>query len=173
VLLLVRAFVDIALHRRGPEDLPASTLLLALAIGADVIVSLGALALAGELETRSAALLGAGLAIYAAFAWAVLKAFNREKRIIETATALFGTDALLTTLQLPMSAWSRSLVAANADATVPNVLGLLLFFWWIDVSGFVLSRAIGRTYVLGVLIMVGYALFSISLQSALLPATTS
>ena len=110
-----------------------------------------------------------GVVVYAAFVWTVLKAFNHEKRFTQTATALLGTDTFFNVLSLPLSWLDLPTDPLDPAITVPRVFLYILFFWSIDVSGFVLSRAIGRPYVVGVFIMVGYVLLSISLRVSLFP----
>jgi len=170
VLRLALAFVDIALHRRGPEELPASTFLLVLVLAASLLAAFAALQLAPPLEQRAALLLAFDTAVYGGFIWGVLKAFDHGPRFKQTATALFGTDALLNLLSLPLLLWTRGLDSVGAATTAPTIFRLLLIAWSIDIAGYVLSRGIGRPYVLGVSIMIGYVLLMISLQTSLFPA---
>ena len=90
------------------------------------------------------------------------------------ATALLGTETFFNVLSLPVLSWySPADDTLDAVITAPRLLLYVLFFWSVDVAGFVLSRAIGRPYVVGVFIMIGYALLSISLQVSLFPPSTS
>jgi hypothetical protein len=165
---LVFAFVDIALHRRGPDQLPASTFLLTLVLAGYLFIVFFALALQSS-AAAAAALLVFETAIYLLFVWAVLKAFKRERRFLQTATAMLGVDTLFNALGLPLLAWENALTGAGAETTAPLVLSLLLFVWSIDVSGFILSRALERPYVLGVGIVLGYVMLSYSIRTAFLP----
>jgi len=177
VLRLALAFVDIALHRRGPDGLPASGLLLAIVVAGYLAAAYIALGIAppppGESDAAARALEFAPLmipiesAVYAAFVWTVLKSFGRDRRFVQTASALFGTDALFTLMSLPLLAWVAALDAANAAATVPTLLYWVLLFWSIDVSGFVLARAIERPYALAVMIVIGYVLLNVSVRASL------
>lgn len=182
VLRLVLAFVDIALHRRGPDMLPASRFLLWLVVIVYLAVSYAAFALTpppaadGVDPAASAAaqraldyapvLIPIDCAIYAAFIWVLLKSFNRDRRFLQTATALFGTDTLFTSMSLPVLAWAGALGATESPG--PTLAYWVLFIWSIDVSAFVLSRAIERPYALAVLVVVGYVLLSVSLRASLL-----
>jgi hypothetical protein len=102
------------------------------------------------------------------FVWAVLRLFDRERRFKQTATALLGADTLLNLLSLPLVLWNQSL----EGATAPALLFLLLAIWSIDIAGFVLSRTLERPYALGVAIMLGYVLLSISLRMSFFPTTS-
>ena len=171
MLRLIFAFVDIMLHRRGPDSLPSAPFflwtLLALSIVADWLI----LWLAGE-PARSfvVSVLVTGFDLW--FVWGVLRAFNRTARFRQTMTAILGTDLLLGVLQAPLA---RALVATpppvdpqNATLTLPDALWLLILIWSIDISAFVLARAIERPYFLCVALVIGYVLLIQSLQVTLL-----
>jgi hypothetical protein len=168
VLRLIVAFAEIALHRRGPEDLPSSRFLFGLVLAVYVIVAFVTLRLGAVVE-RLTLMLVVDTAFSLAFVWAVLRAFEHERRFRQTMSALLGTDALLNLLSVPLLYWNRALEAAGAEPTAPAVAFLVLAVWSIDVSGFILARALGRPYALGVAIMLGYVLLSVSLRLSLFP----
>lgn len=185
MLSLVQAFFQITLHRRGPESLPASRFLFALVLV--VYAPLFWLSLrAGPVEiAHPLALLVATAALDLAFIWSLLRAFGHERRFLQTAIAIFGTDAVLNLYSIPPAAWLSAVApqaavataaasdaaTATPQAAVPAVLLLLLTAWSIDISGFVIARAVGRPYVLGVAIMLGYALLTASFRATFFPAT--
>jgi len=169
VLRLFLAFVDIMLHRRGPDSIPSSPFLLwslfALSLAADFVV----LWIAG----RSARWFAVDVLIFGLnvwFVWALLRTFNRQQRFRQTMTALLGAGVLLAVLQAPLV---RSLVEAPPDPqnpalTLPRLLWLLLTFWSIDIGAFVFSRALERPYLLCIAVVIGYVLLIESLQVTLL-----
>jgi len=173
VLRLIFAFVDIMLHRRGPDSLPSSQFLfwalLALSILADGII----LWMAGEPGRAFAvSLLVTGFDLW--FVWALLRTFNRQPRFRQTMTAMLGARVLLGVLQVPLVS---ALAKAPPDAQNPQVgfagiLWLLLLVWSIDISAFVFSRALERPYLLCAAIVIGYFLLIRSLQITLLPPVT-
>jgi len=95
---LVRLFTDITLLRRGPQDLPASSLLLALTIGAYLVLFV----LAGELVPRKhLAAQGVLTALFTLVWYAVLlRLVGRPERTLQTVTGLFAVQIMLTPLQL-------------------------------------------------------------------------
>ena len=173
MLRLIFAFVDIMLHRRGPDSLPSSQFLfwalLALSILADGII----LWMAGEPGRAFAvSLLVTGFDLW--FVWALLRTFNRQPRFRQTMTAMLGARVLLGVLQVPLVS---ALAKAPPDAQNPQVgfagiLWLLLLVWSIDISAFVFSRALERPYLLCAAIVIGYFLLIRSLQITLLPPVT-
>jgi hypothetical protein len=167
VLALIRAFTDIALHRRGPGDLPASWFLFGLVLA--VYWAIGFLSLQSPLLAVRHPFLyvAADTAVTLAFLWALLKAFALERRFLQTATAFFGTAVLFTLLGMPLA--FMPLGPASGALTGPTILLLIVIGWAIDVTAFVLSRAIDRPYVLAIGIVIGYELLTYSLRITLFP----
>ena len=174
MLRLIFAFVDIMLHRRGPDSLPSSQFLfwtlLALSILTDGVI----LWLAGEPGRAFAvSVLVTGFDLW--FVWGLLRTFNRQPRFRQTMTAMLGARVLLGVLQAPLV---RALVEAapSPDAQpqvgLAGVLWLLILVWSIDISAFVFSRALERPYLLCAAIVIGYFLLIRSLQITLLPPVT-
>lgn len=163
---LIVALGEIALHRRGPDCLPASSFLLALVLAADVAVAVVRWWLGGT-SVPIAPLLLVDITFTFAFLWIALKAFHRETRFRQTATAIFGTETLLNVLSTPLVVWLRDVQAAKGDTALAEVFLWLVILWAIDISGFVLARSLERPYVLGVAIVLGYALLSTSLRVTL------
>ena len=170
MLRLILAFVDIMLHRRGPDSLPSSQFLLWTLLALSIVADCALLWLAGE-SARSFAvsLLVTGFDLW--FVWAVLRTFNRQPRFRQTMTAILGAELLLTALQAPLV---RPLVEApppdpqSPMVTLTGVLWLAILVWAIDISAFVFSRALERPYLLCVAIVIAYFLLMRSLQITLL-----
>ena len=172
MLRLIFAFVDIMLHRRGPEDLPSSAFLvwflLVLSLGVEL-----AILFANDGTPRAAAVsvLVALLDIW--FVWALLRAFSRQRRFRQTMSALLGAETILNLVGAPLvpllaSSASSGAAPAEPQITFPLLLTALLGIWSIDIAAFVFARALERPYVLCVAIMLGYVLLIVSLQTTLL-----
>ena len=168
---LISAFVEIAFHRRGPEQLPSSGFLFALLLVANLAVALVTVATVDVVD-HPVLMVAVDAVFGLAFFWCVLRAFERERRFRQTASALLGTDILLSLVGLPLVLWHRSLDAPPDQVTIPVLLQLLLLVWSVDITAFVLSRALDRMYVLAVAIVVGYLLLSISLRVTFFPPAT-
>jgi hypothetical protein len=102
--------------------------------------------------------------------WSLLRAFALERRLKQTLTALFGIDALMTALSLPILLSARSLEESGSDPGLPQLIYIAVSIWNIDVWGFVVGRAIGRPYFLGLAFVVGWVLLITALHSAMFPA---
>ena len=170
MLRLILAFVDIMLHRRGPESLPSSRFLLWTVLALLILADCAILWLAGASGRAFAvSLLVTGFDLW--FVWAVLRTFNRQPRFRQTMTAMLGAEILLTALQAPLV---RPLVEApppdpeNPVLALTRVLELAIVVWWIDISAFVFSRALERPYFFCVAIVIAYFLLMETLRATLL-----
>ena len=180
---LVLAFADIALHRRSPDELPASRFLFSSSLFvyiAVAIISYGVRDPSQRLAVidilGSTFHLGFGLIIlevlfYLAFIWLALRLWDRSRRFLQTATALIGAQTLLSivgvALLIPMSVVG----ASDEQSATVTIVSFLLFLWSMDITGFVLSRALQITYFWSLLIVIGYVMFLISLRQYVSPVT--
>jgi CDP-diglyceride synthetase len=155
--LLIQLFVDIALHRRGPEAVPAAPVLLYVV--AAVALGMGTISLLLLGQAPGLALLESvlHLVVFLGFYRLVLILYGYASRYRQTVTALLGTSVLLSVLGMPL----LPLVARAAEQGEPLsgfsalvLLGLLL--WSVDIGAFILSRALGQHYLLGVVIVIGF-----------------
>jgi hypothetical protein len=142
VIDLFKAFVDIALWRKGPQHLPTSVLLLAVVVILDgVLTLLFARELrpsAQDLPLRTALEVVLGLG----WVWLLLALFRRPERFVQTATAIFGTSVLLTPLTFGMQA-----MLANVDKAsvllVPMRLGVLtVLVWYLLINANIMRAAL-------------------------------
>jgi hypothetical protein len=168
---LATVFFDIAVHRRGPEHLPASQFLLVLLFVSYLIVGFIAIRMGGAASSSAFLLFVADSLIYLVYLLLVLNFFKRPRRFLQTATALVGADILFNLLGIPLLVWSVAADTAGSDATVPTFLFIVLFFWSVDVAGYVVSRALERPYIVGVLIVIMYVMTSLSVRESFAPVT--
>jgi hypothetical protein len=129
---LIQLFAQIALLRRGPQDVPASALLLALTVVGYLCVNL---VVSGLMPPVPGWPGPAQVLVDTVFtlAWyvALLKLLGRSERILQTATAVFGFQVVLSPL-LIASDWLVLRFGQDALWQVPVVsAGLLLLIWLI------------------------------------------
>jgi hypothetical protein len=150
LLPVARQLLDIALLRRGPQDLPYSPTLLVLAISASALASLVARGASG-MPLLSLVLI---VAYTAAFLHGVLQMRQLTARFVQTATAVFGTDALITLVALPL------LGAFTASGTQPAAGALLAYLalvaWNVAVLAHILRNALDTGLGKGALWAVAY-----------------
>jgi hypothetical protein len=138
---LVRLFAQIALLRRGPQDLPASLLLLTLTVLGYLCVNfLLSSVLPPDSHWRGPLLVDTLFML----AWYVglLKLLGRPERILQTTTAVFGFQAVLSPL-LIASEWLMRRFSEDATWQVPvTCVGLLLLAWLIAANSHVVKAAL-------------------------------
>ena len=164
-------FADIALHRRGPEHLPSSGFLFSLLLIMYLVASVVATQIAEPLA-RAVGMVLFDTALYVGFIWLLLSALSHPDRFLQTASAIFGAQTLLTLIGIPVLMMAGF---ENGELESPNAgtwLFLLLILWSIDIAAFVLSRALQRSYVVGVMIVLGYSFGSFTLGGLLFPVAS-
>lgn len=164
-MALIYLFLDISLFRRGPQDCPASWLLLGLAVSANFLVGT-LLSLTGSegLAALGQALLGIGL--LAAFLLGALYFTDKLPRLLKTGTAAFGTDTLISLVALVFILLGE--LIPDLKEIVGMVL-LLLMFWQIAVLGHILRHALAIPLLAGVGLSFVYFLVSYRILMTLFP----
>jgi hypothetical protein len=151
---LARLFVDIAVWRRGPQDLPVAAWLLPAAIIVYALASLlSGWAAAALLAVPSAPRRGLGYSaivadvlFVAGWYWVLLQLFRRRERYPQTASAVFGVSALLT----PPSVLAMQLVLlavyGKVDWLSPVALiaALAMLVWTVLAMAHILRHALER-----------------------------
>jgi hypothetical protein len=140
---LVRLFTDITLLRCGPQDLPASPLLLALSIGAYLVLFL----LAGELVPSQHLLAQGVLQALCTVVWyaVLLKLVGRPERTLQTVTGLFAVLIVLTPLQLLADVLLQHFPQDSPTALPILTAAFAVLIWVIVASSRVVKAALEWT----------------------------
>jgi len=169
MLRIAKAFWEIALWRRSPAQLPASTFLLVLVSTAVALLEVvGALLPPGPSDrifTRVA--LSVGLPLM--FAWAVLAITRHRQRFLQTGSALLGVAVLAQLVLYPLGSL-LNVIGSDRPASIP--LGLLLFvglIWYLLACANIWRAALDSGIGLGIAVSVGYLVLSMLLEQQLLP----
>ena len=165
---LVHPFVQIALLRSRPQDLPGSRLLLALALGAHLVLGCGVYAFrlpAGE--AIGAALVSTTMLVVLVVS---LLYINRVMaRVMQTMTALAGTDVVIGIAALPVLAWTHANTDALQASGLPGLLQLVLMFWNFAASGHVLRHALGAPFPVGIMVALMFFVMTLTVLVGLFP----
>lgn len=145
-LALLRWTSDLLQLRGTPADAPHSTWLLGQLLILDLISSVLYLQALGS-EVLFGALLGR-LLLRVAMIYAVLRAFRRQARFLQTTVALYAIGVALTFVLLPIAAaLVRSQGAAPDFGLQFLQLGFLsLLMWSIVVEGHIYRHALGLKF---------------------------
>lgn len=146
---LVAAFWGVCTFRLAPQDIPRSGALLAAAVAANAMLS--AAIYGRELDASSSLVMAAiETTVIIGLTIAVLQAFARPGRAVQTLTALMGAGAVIGAIVL---------VLLILDPTLPRALRIGVFAWNLLVVAHVLRHALDVHFIVGAFVAVGYAIF--------------
>lgn len=152
MLAIARSFVGMCLLRVAPQDLPASPVLLAIAIAAHA--GLGTLiSLLYYPPFTAVAVSATGTVLLGVLAYALLAARGFIERFAQTFTAFAGTGAVLEAVALPLVAMlehSEPATNPSAAGAVLTIPWLLLLVWSWVVSGHILRHALSVHLTVGI-----------------------
>jgi hypothetical protein len=168
MLLIAKAFLEIALRRQTPAYLPASPLLLALAAGATALTEvLGALLPPppnGQILMR----IILEIALPLGFTWLLLALARRRARFLQTATALLGVGALAALILYPLDAAIR-LLGEDKLASLPiGVIWTAVFIGYLLAYAHIWRSALDLSLLSGIAISLGYVVLSLFVNHRLL-----
>lgn len=165
---LVRPFVEICVLRRGPQDLPVSTLLLGIMLVAHTVSSI--LLSAVTLNVWKALMAGiTDTLLVALLTGSLLYVYRLQARIVQTLTAMTGTGAIITLVAIPLFTWLQSGQQAGQGSPLAALLVLGIIAWSLGVSGHILRHALSIPYFLGILIAFAFFWISHTVFNALFP----
>ena len=168
MLPLIRAWFEICLLRRTPQELPASAYLLGVSLCCYGLVSV--LVSLQSYPFSSALLLAVvDLGLLVVFVWSLLFVQYKKARINQTLSALAGSGSLMGVIALPLL-----LIIGPGTVTepvpVPLVsLWLLLLLWNLFVMAHIIRHALSRSFAIGFGISLLYALLSMQVITTLFP----
>ncbi len=165
---LLRRFWDICLLRKGPEDVPASSVLLLILIITGLVLNGFRLNLL--LPAIPAYALLITLPVYTLLMIVVVAAFmlllGYQRRIVQTLTAMSGSGILLSTIILP---FDYIISFAPDRFTMVSLIVLVMQLWSLVVLGHILTRALSVHQLMGVIIAFGYLMLGAGVFDYLLP----
>ena len=136
----LRLFVQIALLRRGPQDLPASMLLLALTVLGYVCVNL-LLSSALPPDPHWLALVLVDTAFMLLWYLALLRLVGRPERFLQTTTAVFGIQLVLSPLLIASEWLVRRFGEDGSQWQLAVVCVWLLAISWVITANSYIVRA--------------------------------
>jgi len=159
---LIKLFLDICFFRKGPQDTPASNVLLGLAVLAYMIVGFVLLGLEGNWAGAIIEAVAEGLMLFG-FLYMVLYLGKKISRLQQTATALYACDTLISAAAVPLLAW----LLVTPDAKPVYILLTLLMLWHLAVVGHILRHALAIPFFFGVGLAFGYVVVSYQVMMVL------
>ena len=174
---MIRLFLDIAMHRKGPQDVPARQGVFLQALAAYLLAGGIVLWPSSDSMRQLLGQLALDLVLMVAVCAGLLALARRSARLGQTLAALFGTGALLSAAALPF-VWLLATALGESGAlpdTIPPaaalsslaLFGLLLAS--LLVTGHILRHALDWSYAGGVLAATAYFALSTFVFRSLFP----
>ncbi|HSG98322.1 MAG TPA: hypothetical protein VLA11_10055 [Woeseiaceae bacterium] len=166
-MALLQTLLDIIRLRKGPDALPYSWLLCLLTLTLWLFSGLSMMLLSEGLDDQDF-LVGTFTGVVALACYAsVIVATNHAPRLLQTATAILGCGALLTFIVVTCNVF----LAPFLSADLVRIIVTLILLWSIPVEGHILSKAIDRPRLVGIIVAMAVFIFQLYLYSALNPVT--
>ncbi len=169
---ILKPFLQLCLLNRGPQDLPASTLLMAFALTAYAAISA---LIAWPFYGGQVSLLQTGLELLllTAYTRLAVQLARHPGRFTQTLTALAGTGFLLGILLLPLVYGMYRARAGAGDPGLAALGYLMVLVWLLVVFGHIFRQALSLKHIgLGILVALGFILLSSLVSEALFPVET-
>jgi hypothetical protein len=167
-----RLYTELAVFRRGPEDLPVSAVLLLLTIAAYLLVTLGLGSVMPVTAGNRIDLLALNAAFVVACYWVVLRLAGRPERFLQTVTAVFGFQLVIAPINVGFRALFQR-YAAGEPLSLPvwfMLLAMLLAVWTLAINGRILRSATGWPLFSCVALVVLQELLGVVVILSILPA---
>ncbi|MGH8139607.1 MAG: hypothetical protein ACREVV_15640 [Steroidobacteraceae bacterium] len=169
---LIRLFMQIALLRRGPQDVPASPLLLAVTVAGYFAVNLVVSSVLPPFPGPWLAHLGIDVAFMFAWYALLMNVVRRPERFLQTTTAVYGFQAVLSPL-LVASVWLTRRFAQDSFWQFPvTLMSLALLIWIIAANSHIVKAALGWSMPPSVALVILQTLAGNLLVLALFPIPT-
>jgi hypothetical protein len=140
----IKTLIDILRLQGGPQDLPASSRLLATC----VLLLIGLQGLLGQMlipddPTLFPQAMLSGL-VTLGWLYLLLRLFDKASRFVQTATAIFGIAALLTPISIPLVAAVRPEADGTLALSPLSLVAFALSLYLIYINARILRAAIER-----------------------------
>lgn len=135
MLRLLRTFFDIALWRKGPQDLPPSASLALLVLAVYVGVEFAGVQLFDLSLRTTVVFIGVNVLMLCAWLWLVLAFFGRSQRFVQTITATLGVGVIV--LLLDIAIRGAQLAFGFGDALANN---------WLFARFVIIALVMGRIF---------------------------
>jgi len=126
MLALLATFRDIALCRRGPEDLPVSRALLVAMLLLYVALNFVQALLSGWTVAGVTPLVLVEILMLLAWVWVLLAFFGKRPRYLQTMSAVLGIAILLTLLDIVLLLLDSAMGVPEAVANAWSVIRLFV-----------------------------------------------
>lgn len=139
---LLQLFIDICLLRGRPQNLPASGFLFGLTLVATLVTAVPLLVYSFKGLTPALVAAAMDAALMLIFLRGGLYFLNLESRFLQTATAIFGSGAILNLVAVPIHLMVGVEPGSDVVSQLGGVLNLLLLIWSLVILGHILRHSL-------------------------------
>ena len=168
MLQLFRAWIDVCLLRKAPQDLPASAIFLVVSFCCYTLVSI--LVSVQSYSLSSALLLAlTDLTLLVVFTGSLLLMQGKSARIMQTLSAMAGSGSVLGICALPLFLLTETGTSTD-PIPVPAPLAamwLLLLLWNLLVVSHIIRHALSSSFLIGFGLSLLYAMLSMQVIGSL------
>lgn len=163
-----RSYYDIILLRKGPEDLPASSLLLTLSALLWLLTFVLAYVSFDWLDGRRLVIAATASLLAIGVYQSLLLVTGRAQRTLQTQSALIGCGSLISVAYISLLLIGARL--GEQAAVVFDVLAQLVSLWSVPVKGHIIGRALDMHWYVGIAIAGGVFILQYLFTSSLTTA---
>jgi hypothetical protein len=168
---LLHKFIQIALLREGPQELPGLAMVLWIALAAVFMTSLAGLLFAYPFQGAVFRSLAA-IAIPAAIIYAALRLKDRQSRFLQCYAAICGASAVVYALALPLMPIFFSANVSTLSGKLIIVFMLLLDVWMLLISAHIFRHTFEVGMATGVSLALGLMVFTLVAIESITPASS-
>ena len=165
---LLGLFWNICLLKKGPQDLPAASILLFLLFFLYILSAIVEGLIVGLLwpNIQEALIV---FALETLIIYGMLSLKGLSARFVQTISAFLGTGLVLTLIILPILSLFK---LGILDAYVYSNILLILIIWRVVISAHIFKNALAISMGLGVVLSLGFFILSLGIHLAMLPEST-
>lgn len=152
---LIRAFWEVCLLKRRPQDIPASGFLFKLVLCGYILRSLAINAF-GFAVAEAIVLSLVMTALLLLVVYALLLIPGHGRRMLQTATAIMGTALVLFPPSLALRYWFHVIEQSGTRSSLAGYLWVMLFVWGLFIAAHILRHALNTRLIVGFVIAVAY-----------------
>lgn len=168
---LLNKFIQIALLREGPQELPGLSMVLWIAVAAVFVTSLAGLLFAYPLHGAVFRSLAA-IAIPAAILYAALHLKSRQSRFLQCYAAICGASAVVYVLALPLMPIFFSANVSTLAGKLVIVFMLALDVWMLLISAHIFRHTFDVGMSTGVSLALGLMVLTLVAIEAVTPVSS-
>lgn len=173
MLAYFQTLLNVALRKKGPEDIPDSGFLLGLTFVVYLLLQIPLGWITYGPSSVLIAAVGSSALMLILGLWVLLVITGYRARFRQSLTALLGTDAILSAFSIPFSYWQVTGLMNKSSVALPSTVLVVILLWLLSVQGHIISRAISKPFGIGLMIAVAFFFLHTAVLFEITPDTTA